>query len=278
MNWHDWLNRLAWARRRHTAPGNVVTLEAMQRGLGKPVVLSPAQQLDADQRLAELRRQYPALDHWPANLPEMIRRESLAALSLLNSVLPDRLASDLPTLRWLDVGSKNGAVAFGIATHASALTHTALVLDLVELDAGRRYRGGLRRIDHGTTLAHVVATWLGKEHAVNYRATDVRALTQHYDVITWFLPFLFAGPHQSWGLPLSLLAPTEVLRHVLERLNPEGRLVIVNHTPAEADEQQRLLAGCENAEIIDHRLGQDPWCHPGKPRQITLVRRLSRPA
>lgn len=265
----DWLNRLAWARRRQTLPGKITRLAALETGLGRPPVLDARQQAAADDCLARLEAGYPSLRHWPADLPAMIRLESLAALSLIDAGLPEGIGGR----RWLDVGSKNGAAAFGIATAARMRSREMPSLDLVELDAGRRYRGGLRRADHGATLASATAAWLGDGNAVRYMAADVRALQTRHDVITWFLPFLFAESHQSWGLPLSLLAPQAVLRHVLDLLEPGGWLLVVNHTSAEAEVQRQLLAGCNDIEIVRQVNGHDPWCQPGRDRPITVVRR-----
>lgn len=268
MRWRDWLNRLAWARRRQTTGGRVVPLRELAAGLGQPPPLTAAQQTRAEHRLSALRTSHPALASWPEDLPAMVRCESLAMLSLLQGHLPAEAGGP----RWLDVGSKNAAAAFGIATLAARRCSTPLRLDLVELDVGRRYRGGLRRIDHGVTLADAATRWLGGPHQVRYLAKDARQLDGSYDVITWCLPFLFAEPHLAWGLPLSLLDPEAVLAAVVSRLAPGGHLLIMNLNDREADRQRRLLRETPLDRAAETTTNLC-WLHPERQLPLHVLRR-----
>ena len=268
MTWRDWLNRMAWARRHHTNVGRIVPIRDLVAGLGQPPRLTPAQQARASERQAALQAAYPMLASWPAMLPEMVRCESLAMLSLLHDHLPAKTVGS----RWLDVGSKNAAAAFGIATLAARRCNTPLQLDLVELDAGRRYRGGLRRIDHGVTIADAVTRWLGESHKVRYLAGDVREQQGLHDVITWSLPFLFAEPHQAWGLPLSLLDPKGVLSAVVNLLAPGGHLLIVNLNQSEAERQRQLLLEMPLDRIAESAANLH-WLHPERQLPVHVLRR-----
>ena len=268
MPWRDWLNRMAWARRRQTSTGRIVALHELAAGLGQPPSQTLAQEERRTDREAALLAAYPTLASWPAELPEMVRCESLARLSLLHDHLPATAAGS----RWLDVGSKNAAAAFGIATLAAHRCSTPLQLDLVELDAGRRYRGGLRRIDHGVTLADAITRWLGGSHKVRYVASDVRERQGLYDVITWSLPFLFAEPHQAWGLPLSLLDPEGLLIAVANLLAPGGHLLIVNLNQSEAERQRQLLREMP-LDRITESAAPLYWLHPERQLPVHVLRR-----
>ena len=268
MPLRDWLNRLAWARRRQAAAGRIVPLRDLAAGLGEPPRLTPAQQAQASDRQAALQAAYPALASWPAKLPDMVRCESLSMLSLLHDHLPAEAVGS----RWLDVGSKNAAAAFGIATLAARRCSTPLQLDLVELDAGRRYRGGLRRIDHGVTLADAATRWLGDAYQVRYLAKDVRQQAGCYDVITWCLPFLFAQPHQAWGLPLSLLDPRGALSAVTNQLAPGGHLLIMNLNSIEAEKQRELLREMPFDRVAESTASLY-WLHPERQLPVHVLRR-----
>ncbi len=149
-------------------------------------------------------------------------RESLYVLDLLDRHLP----GGLPEGRGLDVGAKNGATLPGLATAQPR------GWDAVELDAHRRYLSGATRRAHGERMARSFA-------GCRFIAGDVRGLEGPWAVVTWLLPFLSEWPVAAWGLPRRVLAPAELLRHVLERLVPGGCLFIVNQ--AEEVELQRSL-------------------------------------
>jgi len=202
----------AWKRR--------AALEAVLREL------SP----EGGKRLAKLRKRYP-LEGWSrcCNLTDW--RESLYVLDLLDRLLP----RELPPGRALDVGSKNGCYLPGLAT---AL---ARGWDAVELDAHRRYLWGTTRRAYGEAMASAF-------EGCRFVAGDLRELEGPWAAVTWFLPFLEPEPLQAWGLPARLLAPLALLRHVTERVQPGGALLIVNQGPEEAELQAELFA----------RLGLEP--------------------
>ena len=156
------------------------------------------------------------------------RAESLYVLDLLDRhglADPDRSGAG----RALDVGSKNGAYLPGLAT---AWPHG---WDAVELDAHRRYWTLRTRRAHGEAMA-------GAFPGCRFHAADVRSLDGSYARITWFLPFVHPDAHAAWGLAPATFAPAELLAHVLERLTPDGRMLVVNQGEAEAEAQGALFA------------------------------------
>lgn len=198
--------------------------------------LSPAARARAD----DLARRYPLAPLLRA-CGAIERDESLTALDLLDRHL------GRPPARGLDVGAKNGALLPGLATFGGAW-------DVVEVDAHRRYWNLRTRRAVGEAVA-------GAFPGCRFLAADVRSLTGRYDLVTWFLPFVFPAPHHAWGLPAALFDPVGTLRHVCGLLAPGGTLFIVNQGEAEAEEQQRLLPDAEPLGPM-----QSPFSPYRKPR------------
>ena len=171
---------------------------------------------------------------------EVERDESLYALDLL-----DRYVGVSPT-RGLDVGAKNGSTLPGLATFGGAW-------DAVEVDAHRRYWNLRTRRAVGEAMA-------GAFPGCRFVAADVRSLTGPYDLVTWFLPFVFEDPHRAWGLPGRLFDPAATLAHVVSLVAPGGTLFIVNQGESEAAEQQRLLPQAEPLGRIESPLS--PYRRP----------------
>ena len=183
----------------------------------------------AQARVDDLAGRYDLLPLVAACGPDE-RAESLYVLDLLDRhglADPDGTGAG----RALDVGSKNGAYLPGLAT---GWPHG---WDAVELDAHRRYWTLRTRRAHGEAMA---AAFPG----CRFHAADVRSLDGSYARITWFLPFVLEAPHRAWGLPPATFAPAEVLAHVLARLAPGGRMLVVNQGEAEAETQAALFARC----------------------------------
>lgn len=264
--WHLF-NALAFARRQRCLDrARSLTTAEMRAGLPTPTLApDPA---DA----ATLRVQWPVIADWPARYPPMVVCESQNALAVASDWLLPELDRERVGPRWLDVGSKNGAALPGLALLAQRVNPgRSVCLTGVELDAGRRYRGGQRRVDHGVTLAD----WLsGPGLQVRYVPGDVRWLTTPQDVVTWFLPFVFATPHLNWGLPRSRFKPQAVLDHVVRLLAPGGLLFIVNLNAEEAEAQAVLIAACPiPCRVLRHGPVTDRFLAYGGERLGWLLQR-----
>lgn len=174
-------------------------------------------------RVSALERRYD-LKSWEHCCSLQDWRESLYVLDILSR----HVDGELPEGRALDIGSKNGCYLPGLVTARPG------GWDAVELDAHRRYVWGSTRRVYGEAMASHFANcrfWCG----------DVQAVPGKWALITWFLPFLFREPLEAWGLPLRFLAPQALLRHAVDRLLPEGGMLIVNQGQAEAEAQQAML-------------------------------------
>ncbi|MEB3244513.1 MAG: hypothetical protein VKJ06_00810 [Vampirovibrionales bacterium] len=138
---------------------------------------------------------------------------------------------------WLDVGAKNW-------DYGQALTRVLApkAITGVELDAYRRYADGYCRWDYAQTHAKAMAEFA----PAHYIAGDVCALTEPFDGISWFFPFVVPAPLVAWGLPDQCFKPQALLQHVLGLLKPGGLLFIVNQGDWEAEAQAELL---KNAQV-----------------------------
>lgn len=166
--------------------------------------------------------------------------ETLTCLDALERLLPaDTPAFQAKPLCWLDVGCKNWSTVEALYRYGQRHTPGQLILDGIELDAYRMYTNFHSRADYAHTfIRHLPDT--------TYRIGNVMSVSEPYDVMTWFLPFVFPEPCLAWGLPLSDFTPQALLNHVISLLNPGGTLVIVNQGRDEAEEQRRLLDAAKN--------------------------------
>ncbi len=171
---------------------------------------------------------------------EVERDESLYVLDLMERYVGP------PPVRGLDVGAKNGATLPGLATFGGTW-------DAIEVDAHRRYWNLRTRRAVGEAMA-------GAFPGCRFLAADVRTLTGSYDLVTWFLPFVFADPHRAWGLSARLFDPAGTLAHVVSLVAPGGTLFLVNQGEAEAEEQRRLLPEAESLGRIESPLS--PYRRP----------------
>jgi len=145
----------------------------------------------------------------------------------------DKYFPAFPVATILDIGSKNWAYAS--AEHAFFKTRTEnFTLTGVELDAHRLYSNFYSR-------AEVAKFHIKNLPEANYIAGDLLSITQKFDAIIWFLPFLNEHPHKKWGLPMKHFKPEALLKHAYSLLNPEGAMLIVNQGEDEYETQQKLL-------------------------------------
>jgi len=167
-------------------------------------------------------------------------QRNVAALEVLmatreNDVVKT-LLRDRPTLRALDIGSKNFDYVdalCGFWSHQNG--ERSVTLTGLELDAHRRYTDFRTR----RAWAEHYASFVPGAH---YQAGNLLAHTECYDAITWFYPFVTEFPLLRWGLPLAEFQPLALLEHAFSLLEPGGVLVIVNQSEAESHVQRAFLA------------------------------------
>jgi hypothetical protein len=237
-----WRGALPWS-----TPGWKRPVRLMERGWRElPAAGKP--------RADELARRYD-LQAWPALLTAIELQENLYLLDLLDRQLPALTPGPA-----LDVGSKNGVL---LPAQRAVWPYP---WDLVELDANRRYLDLSTRRKHGERMA---AAFPG----CRYLAGSVETVTGRYALVTWFLPFVHEGPLRAWGLPRRFFAPDRLFRHVIDRVEPGGALLIVNQGEGERDTQRALF---EAAGLRAEALGQleSPLSPFRRPRFGWLWRRV----
>jgi hypothetical protein len=142
-----------------------------------------------------------------------------------------------PSCAWLDIGAKNWSYVEALASFARKHCGPDYDLDGVELDPHRRY-------SNLQTRGQAAQRFIQPIPQATYHSGDVRQWQQPAQVISLFLPFVFAEPHLAWGLPLNYFEPQALLNHALQLLKPGGLLIVVNQGEVEAQAQADLL---ENA-------------------------------
>lgn len=273
-----------WLRSTRAHPRRLPSPAEMSTGLPKPPRLSSAQQQRANTQRQRLASQHPALIQWPSQLPALAEAESLTILQHGHDWLLPAIGAGNTTgrpLRWLDIGSKNAAYAPGLATLAlSILPVHGLQLNALELDGGRRYRDGYTRASYAHALLKMSQEFLRQQHpqaeslSCRYLQKDIRQHHEHYDVITWLMPFVFAKPHISWGLPLRYFDPQAMTDHVMSLLEPGATLMLIHLNQDEAQAQMALLhASCAPHKIIATGQMDDPWLYPDAQRQVIVIKR-----
>jgi hypothetical protein len=241
-NGPDWLEQLSstlnglnfWLRRqvrwRHPAfhePG----CQASKRQL---FAQRPDGPLFAEREAALLAR-YPLDDL----LPRVSPIRYLETLTYLEHL--DRLVGSMPwpeadsdgRFAWLDVGAKNWLYVEALTRFARQRCDTFELVG-IELDAYRVYEDLHSRYDYARHFIQAIPE-------ARYEVADVCTHWRRYQVITHFLPFVLSDPLLAWGLPLQEFKPVEILRHLLEILEPDGYLLIVNQGEAEVEAQRALL-------------------------------------
>lgn len=134
----------------------------------------------------------------------------------------------------LDVGCKNWFYVKGEHEFFKSFCEK-FNLDGVEIDPFRLYSNFYSRYE---TAKFYMS---GLENA-NYICGNFLDLTQNYDYIIWFLPFVLKTPHRMWGLPDKYFCPKKMLKHAYGLLNEDGQMLIVNQGEVEAEAQKELFA------------------------------------
>lgn len=214
-----------------------------KRGLGDLQTLLASFDTAQHQRFAELLQRYRLTD-WPRLCVAIEYRENLTLLDLLDQHVPRATTNQ----RGLDIGCRN----FSYLPALSAFSAGAW--DGVELDAHARYWNGFTRRAYGE--------WMARQRSnCHYIAGSLLDLHGRYDLVIWLLPFVASRPLELWGLPQRFFQPLQLLRHAHARLQPGGRLFIVNQGEAEAEVQAELFAeaGIEATALGEMRSPFSPF-------------------
>ena len=161
---------------------------------------------------------------------ERNKKENLYTYDILKKYF--QMTSKTP-LRILDIGSKNWLYATGEYRFFDEFCKD-FILDGVEIDAYRLYSNFYSRFE--------VAKYHTKNlKNTNYIVDNLLNVTNKYDYIIWFLPFVVVEPHVYWGLPKKFFYPEKLLAHAYSLLEENGQMLIVNQGKFEAEEQERLF-------------------------------------
>jgi SAM-dependent methyltransferase len=105
----------------------------------------------------------------------------------------------------------------------------------VEVEGHRLFRDGRTRRDYA-------AGYLADLPHARFVVADYLRCELPADVITAWFPFVAPAAILAWRLPLSLLTPERLFRHICHNLGPGGRFLMANHGHPEAALAQRLCA------------------------------------
>ena len=107
-------------------------------------------------------------------------------------------------------------------------------LDGVEIDAFRLYSNLYSRYESAKFYTKNLKN-------TNYIAGDLLSISDTYDYIIWFLPFVTIEPLKYWGLPEKYFMPEKLLYHAFSLLKNGGQMLIVNQGEKEAAVQKQLF-------------------------------------
>ncbi|MBY0404274.1 MAG: hypothetical protein K2X66_10275 [Cyanobacteria bacterium] len=137
---------------------------------------------------------------------------------------------------WLDVGAKNWSYVKAI--HAFLCKNAKIdALVGIELDGYQVYQDFKTRYDYAQYFIQGL-------NNTQYRVGDVFSFKpeeKQFDVISYFLPFVFIEPLLAWGLPSQYFKPSLLLAHLYQLLKPGGVLILVNQGEDECKAQELLL-------------------------------------
>jgi hypothetical protein len=163
---------------------------------------------------------------WSMLLRPWELHEAVYVLAVLDAVVPSELRTT--AARGLDVGCKSWSY---LAAQRQIVPGPWCG---VELDAYRRV-GGLQ------TRASIARWRLRSSPGCRFIAGPVQSVTESFDVVTWFLPFMTVDAHRRWGLSDRSFDPTGVAAHVWSLVAPGGVMVVSNQGDDEARRQQEIF-------------------------------------
>lgn len=164
------------------------------------------------------------------NLVERNKKENLYTFDILSKYL-DQTPKDFAKI--LDIGCKNWFYAKGEYNFFEKFCNK-FELHGVELDAYRLYTNFYSRFE-------TAKYYIQDLKNTKYIADNLLNLSEKYDYIIWFLPFVLETPLKYWGLPKKFFCPQKLLLHACNLLKSNGELLIINQGEIEAKEQEKFL-------------------------------------
>ena len=148
-------------------------------------------------------------------------------------------------IKILDIGCKNWFYAKGEWEFFNNFCSDFSLFG-IELDPYRLYSNFFSRYE--------VAKFHIKDlKNTTYIKGNLLDLSEKYDYIVWFLPFIFKKSHILWGLPEKYFYPEKLLKHAFRLLENNGQMLIVNQGEKEAQMQENML---KNLNIPYKSLGK----------------------
>lgn len=172
-------------------------------------------------RIAALQRRYGV--HFESNLSASTSMNNYEYLDILDRAWD---GSRMPKPPGGGVACDVGCASFWYAGALQAFFSPREIIG-IEIEGHRLFRDGRSRIDYARG-------YLADLPQSRFIVSDYRSVNLPADIITNWFPFVGPAAILAWRMPLSLLAPEEVLRRVFHNLRPGGTFVMVNHGEEEA--------------------------------------------
>jgi hypothetical protein len=137
----------------------------------------------------------------------------------------------------------------------------------VEVEGYRLFKNGYTRIDYASG-------YLADVSNARFLVADYRRCELPADVITAWFPFVTPAALLAWRLPLSLLAPDQLLERVYHNLCVGGLFVMVNHGVAEAESAEKLCVAAGLARLLRFAEPGVFSSHRGSPAVLSCWTRL----
>jgi SAM-dependent methyltransferase len=244
------VNELAWQCRQHLRWSPVLRHKPGACGEAGVARLLGALAGAQRDRYSDLSRRYD-LAPWAQCCTRREYIENLYVLDVLSRCIPA-----CATPNGLEVGCRG----FSYLPALRAFSPGAWVG--VEIDAYARYWNGYTRRAYGDFIA-------GKYPGCRYVPGSLLSVAGSYQLIVWFLPFIYLDSLVLWGLPRRYFQPAALLKKAWTLLSPGGRLFIVNQGKDESIEQQKL---CDELCIPMQVLGRiDSVFSPFKKTRFGLL-------
>lgn len=205
--------------------------------------LMQPQDVDSAEELVKTFEQRYALDSWRQYLPLNAYASVLETLELLEDCFPaEHEIWNQRQVRLLDVGAARWAYApalyqFFAHAHNPSGQPRQVYLTGIELDPYRLDEEGYSCADYALSYLDPVASH------IRYLNQDVLTYQpqQPYNVVTMFRPYISRQDHLVGGLPLEFHQPEALITHLLELMQPGGKLLISHTQPETLGQEQDLL-------------------------------------
>lgn len=155
---------------------------------------------------------------------DTVRKERAFYSLVLHEITKTCAADPAKAAAVVDIGCRNWSYAKALGEHFP----TADLLG-VELDGGRRYWNGYRRIDVANSYAAELSSETRKAECLyaDFRKLDpenLRPFTEQRELwFTFFYPFVSEDPALAWGIPQEFADFGALLTHARKLSNAVGR-------------------------------------------------------